>query len=72
MAGKGYGQDLDYDSFVCFYLCEEALRAARCTERDVKYCFNVMDEGARGKIGMAGFDQYLEDAVRKQAGVFMV
>lgn len=62
--GCGYGQGLDYDSFVCFYLCEEALRAGTCSARDVKYCFRVVDEGAQGRLGMAGFDRYLEDAVR--------
>ena len=55
---------LDYDSFICFYLCEEAVRAGECKERDVRYCFNLLDDGCMGRVEMDALDQYMEDAVR--------
>lgn len=55
---------LDYDSFVCFYLCEEALHTGNCKERDIRYCFNILDDGCMGRVGMDALDQYMEDTVR--------
>lgn len=33
-----------YDARACFYLYEEALRAGACSERDIKYCFELAEE----------------------------
>lgn len=35
---------LEYDAWVCFYMYEEAMRAREFTERDIKYCFELVDE----------------------------
>lgn len=46
-----YGQELKYDAWVCFYLCEEALGAEEFTGRDIKYCFESIDEAGMRQIG---------------------
>eukprot|EP00904_Undaria_pinnatifida_P003942 jgi/Undpi1/13549/HiC_scaffold_8.g03208.m1 len=58
----GYGQPLDYEAWVCFFLCEEAVRGARkWSERDVSYCFDLVDQTGGGRIGMADFTQHFQD-----------
>lgn len=50
----GHGQDQEYVPCPVVLLpitCEEALRDGECTERDVKYCFELVDEaGMQGVI----------------------
>eukprot|EP00904_Undaria_pinnatifida_P003950 jgi/Undpi1/13556/HiC_scaffold_8.g03215.m1 len=58
----GYGQPLDYEAWVCFFLCEEAVRGARkWSKRDVSYCFDLVDQTGGGRIGMADFTQQFQD-----------
>lgn len=59
----GHGQELDYESWACFYQCEEALRTGRCTEQDIKYCFQLADEAGTGRIGLHVVTPFYEDMV---------
>lgn len=61
---------LDYDSFVCFYACEEALRGGTCLARDIRYTFAILDEECRERIRLAGFDTHLQDTVRRTEAFF--
>lgn len=66
----GYGQQLEYDAWVCFWLCEESLRSsggANCSSRDVRYCFRQVDEGGRGQVGLSDIVPFFEDAVRSRS-----
>ena len=59
----GYGHELEYGSWVCFFLCEEALRLRAWSERDVRYCFHLVDETGGGRVEMAEVTRFFEDMV---------
>ena len=59
----GYGNELEYGAWVCFFLCEEALRNGTWSERDVRYCFHLVDETGRGRVGTAEVTRFFEDMV---------
>lgn len=61
--GGGHGQAIDFDAFVCFFLCEEALRTETCSERDIRYCFALVDETGKGRIGTQDIVPFYKDAV---------
>lgn len=63
-AAGGYGEHLDYDSFVCFFLCERALTSSTCTERDIRYCFTVLDERGQGRLDIGDLERFFNDTVR--------
>lgn len=70
----GYGQPLDYDAFVCFYLCEKALVKGTCSSCDIRYCFDLLDEKGQGWVGpseIAPFHNYTVgiDIIRRQCFV---
>ncbi|CAB1103882.1 unnamed protein product [Ectocarpus sp. CCAP 1310/34] len=55
-------ETLGYDAWVCFWLCEEALRSGTCSRRDVRYCFALLDEGNLGRVGVREVEPFIEDA----------
>lgn len=49
---NGYSQELEYDASICFYICEEALRAGWFTGRGITCCSELADEAGKGQIGL--------------------
>ena len=63
-SGDECGRALEYEAFVSFFLCEEALRSGTCSPKDIRYCFSVTDATGEGWIGRAEVTPFLEDMVR--------
>lgn len=63
-AGGKYGRALDYEAFVSFALCEEALTMGTFSGPEIRYCFAVMDEMGTGKIGPVEVGHFYEEMVR--------
>lgn len=66
--GGSDGQRLEYDAWVCFWLCEESLRSggAGCSGRDVRCCFRQVDQAGRGRVGLGEIAPFYEGAVRRK------
>lgn len=69
MGGHYYYDDdqnlLGYDAWVQFFLCEEALRAGECSERDVRFCFDLADNTGAGRIGVKEATPFHDDMVSR-------
>ena len=61
--GHDREQELGYDAWVGFYLCEESLRAGEGSERDVKLCFDLADAAGVGRIGVNEVAPFYDDMV---------
>eukprot|EP00904_Undaria_pinnatifida_P000137 jgi/Undpi1/10123/HiC_scaffold_28.g12577.m1 len=61
----GRGKELSYDGWVRFYLCEEALMAGECTEPDLKYSFDLVDDAGVGWVRLKEVAPFYEDMTRE-------
>ena len=67
-----YGNILDYDAFVSFFVCEESLTAAGMfSERDVQYCFEIVDDRGEGRLDLAAINKLYDDLVSISLPLFV-